>query len=122
MSKRESWEFSFSYGDLAKAAEEQYTEHIERADHWDGQLAELDKQLRASGVQYRDVPMTGGTRTDVVIDVNLKERLDEARRKRAEHERRAEEYAGYVRAFQLQLESDPQGHLLLTVDDIVFGL
>lgn len=85
MSKTHEWTFQFSAGELHEATHARRVHHENRLEFWRSELEKADTALRARGVEFRDVPMTGGSRVDTVLDPQLAARVSECRSKVAEH-------------------------------------
>jgi hypothetical protein len=119
MSKRAEWLFGYTCADVARAARARQEHHAERLAFWTEQAAQAEGRLRTSGLEFRDVPVSGGTRLDPVLDPQLQLRLSECKGKLAEHRSAEDAYARWGRI----LDVAPERVLELAIADVeYFGL
>lgn len=119
MSLRDKLQFDYTGGTLAVACEKKRDHHASRQQWWNTELEAAKEVFRAAGVEFREYPVTGGSRLQAVIDPPNQQRLDECQAKVTGHEKRREEYDRWARGFRANADS----HFALDPDDIAyFGL
>ena len=115
MALRKEWKFEYSAAVLLDKTVQRITYHEQRLAFWKGEEATADKRAKASA-QFKEYPITGGTRTELVLDPTEQARLDECRRRLNHHREWLRGYAAFQDVFQQNLGSQ----LVLDVDDIVY--
>ena len=119
MSLRDKLQFDYAGQVLAEACERRRDHHAQRREFWEAELETAKAAFRGAGVEFREYPVTGGTRLDAVIDPPKQARLNECQGKVAEHRGKAEEYDRWARGFRANAEC----RFALDPDDIAyFGL
>lgn len=114
---RSAWEFPVNVAEVIEGCQSQHRYHVERFEYWQAEVERCRAELRASGLNLEDEPITGGYRSRVVIDEKLEARWREATAKVIAHDERAKEYARFDTALGLL---DGRKPLMLTIDDIAF--
>ena len=119
MSLRDKLQFDYAGETLAVACEKKRDHHESRQAFWAAELVTAKEAFKGAGVEFREYPVTGGTRMDAVIDPARQARLNECQGKVAEHQKKREEYDRWARGFRANADS----HFVLDPDDIAyFGL
>lgn len=113
---RESWSLEIRASVLAEAAGVKANFHLSRKAFWEGELEAAEKALKEEGIDFRSNAISGGYRTDVVIDPERQRRVNECRERMETHKRLFEEYDGYVRFLTFAGERE----MSLRPDDITF--
>jgi hypothetical protein len=104
MAKRKEHLFQFTAEAIAKAAASEAAYHSKRATWWDAEFNKAAEEAKVKGVEIRHYPVTGGNRAQVVIDATLQQRIEEAARKRTEHQQKAERFTIESASYGSQLE------------------
>lgn len=117
MSKRKEHTFQFTAGAIAKGAAAEAKYHEERATWWSNEYEQIATEAKEKGVEIRHFEVTGGKRAQLSIDARLSNRLEEAGRKRSEHQAQAERYKVEAAAYGSQPESLSYG---LDGDDVMY--
>lgn len=115
MTLRKEWKFEYSADVLLQKTLQRITYHEQRLSFWKAEEAVADKNAKASAT-FKEYAITGGTRTELVIDPTLQSRLDECRR-RLNHHR--DYLKGYM-AWRDVFEQNGTSKLILDVDDITY--
>ncbi len=102
MSKREEHVFTFTAGEIAKAATAEAAYHTERVAWWGGEFETAMATAKEKGVEIRAYDVTGGKRAEIVIDPGLNRRIQEASSKRDEHHRQADRFTIEAAAYGSQ--------------------
>jgi hypothetical protein len=99
MSLRNKLEFSYRGMALAEACGKRRDHHQERLAFWQSELEAAREAFKGAAVTFEDYPVTGGVRTQAVIDPGKQRRLDECQGKVTGHRDKAEEYDRWARGF-----------------------
>lgn len=119
MSLRDKLQFDYTGETLAAACEKRRDHHAGRREWWEDELAKAKDAFKDAGVEFREYPVTGGTRLDAVIDPPKQQRLNECQGKVSDHRDKAETYDRWARGFR----ANASAHFALDPDDIAyFGL
>ncbi len=115
--KRDSWLIEASAKELFVCCGERIAHHIKRRNWWAEQQAEADQTLRAKGIELRAQPVSGGNRTDIVLDPKMAARVQECENKVREHTNHVAKF----RAFQAFMGSQNENDVFkLNVDDVLY--
>lgn len=117
MSKRKEHTFRFTAKQIAEAAGTEAKYHDERAAWWNGEYEKAAVLAKEKGVEIRHYPVTGGNRAQVVVDTTLSNRLEEAARKRSDHQQKAERYKVDSAVYASQPAEEPYQ---LDGDDVMY--
>jgi hypothetical protein len=112
---RAEWVFTYRAEEVAAAAVRRRDHHRGRLDFWELAFEDADEKLRSEGVDFRDLEVTGGQRTEVVVDPQLMARVNECRVKIKMHTEKHDEYARWARALE---GLPPSDRMSLHVNDI----
>ena len=117
---RRNWKFNYKGSDLLEPTKKKVEHHAERLAFWREELMKAQTELKEKGIVMREHQMTGShQRQEAVLDQGLQYRVSECHGKTEEHRKLHEDYERYVRAFEL----NPESELELDIDDIAyFGL
>lgn len=124
MSLRDKWSVKLPATQVAAQARMRAEHHRGRQAFWAEQLATAEQELRAHGLEFRELPVTGGNKLQAVMDPGRVDRVEECRRKVIQHERQAADYEAYRILLDL-LAIQNQGTMYVDLDssDVVyFGL
>lgn len=116
---RQSWKFQYRGDQVLAAAVKKLGYHQDRLKSWQEESLKADKDLRATGLEFREMAITGGARVDAVLDPQKQSRLNECRSKVTEHKTASEGYERWARV----LTANQDQLLELDIDDATyFGL
>lgn len=119
MSLRSKLEFDYTGAALGAACEKKRDHHEERLKWWEGELETAREAFKGAAVTFQEYPVTGGVRTQALIDPAKQRRMDECHAKVEEHRVKREEYDRWGRGFRANADA----HFALDPDDIAyFGL
>ena len=116
MSLRREWKFQYPCSQLQEAAQKKRKYHAERLKWWEIEQKKVMKEVRAKGLDVREQQVTGGKRSEIVIDPTYQRRLDECCSKTEEHRELTNKYQTWERVFEL----NPTVSVDLDADDIQF--
>jgi len=114
--KRRDWVYAYSSRAVGKAAELMLAHHTQRLEHWEGRKDACEREMRESGIEFREFQQTGGARLDVVIDAELQKRYQEIQAKVGHHASLTAEFMGWARV----LIAQPDHDIYLDHDDVLF--
>lgn len=114
---REDWEFQFTAKEVAEAAEKVSSYHRGRQQHWDERARNLATEIRETGVELKEITVTGGSRFEAHVNNSLGNQLSEAKSKADSHKMTADKYADW--GFALRTLA-PSQTLSLDVTDVTF--
>jgi len=117
MSKRKEHTFRFTAGKIAEGAASEAKYHDDKAIWWNGEYEKAAAEAQKKGVEIRHYPVTGGNRAQVVIDGTVQNRLEEAARKRSDHQSKADRYKVEAAAYGSQAADIPYD---LDGDDVMY--
>lgn len=119
MSLRDKLQFDYTGETLAAACEKKRDHHEKREAFWASELETAKEAFKGAGVEFREYPVTGGSRLEAVMDPDRQRRLNECQARVAEHHGKREEYDRWARGFR----ANDSTHFALDPDDIAyFGL
>jgi hypothetical protein len=116
MTNRSGWTFTYQAPHLQEASKERKEYHERRIKFWTSEKKKAEKEVRDHGIDFRDYPVTGGSRLEAVIDPGLAKRYTESERKLKKHKVLVEEYDRFERAFAGHSSEEYQ----LDIDDMTF--
>lgn len=90
--KRNEHTFQFTGKQIATAAREEFGYHYDRLMFWNKEHEKAIATAKASGVDIREVGITGGKRVEVILDPSVQNRLNECASKIATHRQAADKY------------------------------
>jgi len=117
MSKRKDHTFRFTAKQITEAAAGEAKHHDARAAWWNGEFEKAAAEAKTKGVDVRHFQVSGGQRAQIVIDTTLQERINEAERKRSDHQQKAERYKVDAAAYASQPETQDYQ---LDSDDVMY--
>lgn len=108
---RNDWEFEYTAGNLADAAEKQKAHRLERKQAWIDQYRDIQAKIKDGGVTiHESVSKHMGNTTsyghdpEVQIDPKLSKDLKEAHRRIQTHDDAAREYDGWIQVLRANKE------------------
>ena len=113
---RHYWVVDLPASVVREAAEKKWAYHTGRTEWWKVKLDEAEAALKELGIDFRSNAISGGYRTDVVIDPERQRRVNECREKVQSHNAAALEYEGFGRFLAM---AEP-GSVSLRPEDVVF--
>ena len=116
MANRSEWTFTYQAPRLMEASKARKEYHEKRLEFWTREKKKAEKEVRDHGIDFRDYPVTGGSRLEAVIDPSLAKRYTESERKLKKHKAGIEEYDRFERAFAKHSSEVYQ----LDIDDMAF--
>jgi hypothetical protein len=114
--KRGEHLFQFTGKQIAAAAMEEHDYHAERWKWWRDEEDAAIKQAKASGIEVREMPVTGGRQVQVVIDPTVQARLTQCGYKISGHKQAADRFQIEAGAYQTQ----PERSFELQPDDVLY--
>jgi hypothetical protein len=114
---RSNWDFQYTCGAVAKAANGRLTHHQTRLDYWNDEVARIKKEVEDAGLVIREQQMTGGVQYQIVADLELQARFNTAQDKVQNHRSKIREYAKWVAVLSHRPEDEV---IWLDMDDILF--
>lgn len=113
---RQNLKFEYTCRILLSFVQSKIDHEEERLVFWGGEYDQAKKLLKEAGAQFREQPITGGTRVEIVIDPLLQRRFDECATKVKEHENKLKQYERWKRVFRSNISETVE----LDMDDIEF--
>lgn len=122
---RDDWEFEYTAGKLADAAQQQHSHRLARVKAWEEKKAEVMAKVRESGLTVHEgvaesmmnyTTMAQGHGAQVMVDATLQRDLNECVTKINQHRLAATEYEGWIQV----LSANPEARLKLKHDDWMF--
>lgn len=120
---RDKWEFKFTAKKLADGATKKFRHHRERVLFWQDAKAKVMAEVKESGIEVTESAAcnntsnyTRGMTPQVMVRNDLQIRLTECHEKIQEHQRKVNEYAGWLQVF----ENNPETQLSLNADDYLY--
>lgn len=117
MGLRDTWEFSFSVGEIAEANLTRLGYHNARLEHWNAERAKAVAAIEAAGVDVVTHQVTGGFAATVQVDPEKAQWLGQVDAKIRDHQAKADEHARWQSVLMRQQRDTV---LDLRADDIVF--
>lgn len=114
--KRNEHLFQFTGEELAKASKAEATYHFGRAIWWKAEQELAAKKARETGVEVREVEVSGGTEMQIVLDGTLQSRLTLCQWKIREHRKAADEFQIHAATYA----SNPSRSYELQPDDVIY--
>ena len=120
--KRHEWKFGYTGSDLLAAADTKHKHHKDRLAWWEEQEKKVMEKVRAEGLEVRESVAAKystsnvGHGAEIVVDVQLQQKLNECHAKKIEHQNKVKEYSGWMQV----LEMNKNERLELNHDDVLF--
>lgn len=114
--KRGEHTFQFPGKAISESALAMAQYHERRIEWWKNEQQQAIETAKAKGVEVRELPVTGGTRVDVVIDPSVQMRLNECASKINQHQAAADRFNIEALAYGTQ----PDRVYELQPDDVVY--
>ena len=117
---RDFWTFSYSAADVSDAAQRRADYHAERLKHWEGARDELEKKIRAEGIEFNSRVRPGqmsntGYRNQPVLARDMIDAHNDAQERVSFHTTAQRSMEGFARV--LRVHSAEQ--VDLTVEDVL---
>jgi hypothetical protein len=104
---RAGWETLVMPEVVLKACEARITHEEDRLAFWKDEKLNAEAILKQKGIEFREMPVTGGNRMQLHIDPARQARVDECASKIHEHEHYLEEFQAYAAFLRLHIGPDP---------------
>lgn len=114
--KRQEHTFQFSGKQISEAATAECQYHTQRLDFWNKEYEIAVAKVKEKGVEVREYAVTGGMRTQIVLDPTLQSRMDECRSKIFDHRKAADDFQIQAAAYGTQSERAYELH----PDDVIY--
>jgi hypothetical protein len=115
---RYEWEFPVAIQVVIEGANRLADYHRQRLTHWREELAKVETDIRAQGINIDQIPVTGGYHGQLVVRADLLERWQLARNKIRTHEGFIAEFVDFLTGLSLARGEDEDTVMLLTQDDL----
>lgn len=109
------WTFPYTAAQVLQAAEQQRRVQGERIAFWEEELTRITAELKATGIEFREMPHTGYVQMEVVADQAMMRRRNDCITKLAQHKLSERRYWAFVQGLS---RMDPEAEMALTADDI----
>lgn len=119
MALREKWSARLPAKRVGLAASQRLGYHRGRATWWQNELEKAEADLRANGIELREMPITGGNRLQPMFDPQRQARVEECREKVRGHHQEADKYEAYVNALGI-IGEHGDGTVEVDVADICY--
>lgn len=116
MSKRTEHLFQFTGKQISAAAQAEYDYHMARIVFWREEGRKAVLAAKEKGVEVREYPVSGGMRTEMVIDTTLQGRINESAQKVYSHQSSADHFQIEAATYG----SQPDRAYELHGDDVIY--
>jgi len=117
---RATWDFRYKTSEVHQAAKKQVAHHTSRYEWWEKESKAAEKSLKDKGFEYREEQYSGRADMVIVGDPQLVKRVTDCRRMMEEHRQNQELFEVWTRALGGKAGKEPDGELVLKIDDVVF--
>lgn len=114
--KRNEHIFQFAGQQISAAAALEHQYHVGRVDFWTAEQEIAIAKAKESGVEIRELDVTGGKRVDVILDPTIGGRLQECANKIHSHQAAADRFQIEAAAYGTQ----PDRSYDLHPDDVIY--
>ena len=117
---RNTWEFRYKASEVHAAAKSKVAHHSKRYKWWESESKKAEQSLKDKGFEYREEQFSRGGEMVIVGDPQLVKRVTDCKRKMEEHREQWDAFETWTRALGGQAEKEPDGELVLKIEDVMF--